>query len=1167
MDIPIYLAIGLLASGCVLNQNGRKVPANKPAIKKINDTYEQIGCGPQTSSPIKHNINIVPFYFHANNETNIKRIKNPNYDSNLLKMQIENLPIEFSKIVSTATSTSNHPQKQADISDWKNQGPEGLYADSNLNNTWSELVNRPETDRDPNNRENSQIPLTHNNMVPYFGGSIRQNMTVDNRLTMGKLENFTGQFKLNKQHKTEVNPLFAPTQQDMTPLTAPRELDRYINNLQYRNNELPFEQIHVGKGLDNGFTAQPSGGFHNQLRILPKTIDKLLVNPKTVNEGRIIKGKHTISKRTAMQPQFKYKPELLVTNFNGERNFTTVGAFTKPTSRAKTIMTPTNRQNSRNVIGIAHDHNAIKHTPNQLRAKSKISSKINYNNTPFRNPVQAEGKKHHNDYHASFENRKNERSLTQVKYGQKGHAFINRKFNVTQIQSQLNDKAKNTRKQQYIMAKNPAGYLNATATKGLVYDPNSAMKPTIRQTTEVNTHNGHIANVTKNQLYNPQSEMKTTHRETTQSNSHNGQIVGSIKGPTYDPNSKSKTTIRETTENNSHQGQINNVTKNQLYNPNMTMKTTTRETTENNTHQGQMTIGTHKGLAYNPHSEMKTTIRETTENNTNNGQIKANLHKGQVYNPQSEMKTTIRETTEINSHNGQMGGSNKGIVYDPAQKTKTTIRETTENNTNNGQINNATKGRAYDPFDQAKTTIRETTENNNNNGQITNVTRNQLYNPHSELKTTLRETTENNSQIGQIKGSIKGTTYNPHSEMKTTIRESTEINVHKGQLTGSNRGITYDPNQKVKTTLRETTESNTHTGQINSLNKGRVYNLIDHAKTTTKETTENNSYQGQINTQSNNKGHVYDPNQTAKTTVRETTENNSHQGQIHDQSMNKGHVYDPNQIAKTTIRETTEKKDHLGPIGHSFKTKQIVYDPNQVAKTTIRETTERGDHIGVVSHPAQTKTIVYDPNQIAKTTIRETTEKGDYIGVVSHAVKTKQTVYDPFDFAKPTQRETTEDGDHFMPAGSTNIQNGLGYQTAPTDVKNTSRQFLTDYYYVKPAGQADAPSNQQLYDSAYNMRQNTYKEVVAEGRAPTLSGVKVTAGSDNINIDIKKLDQDRVNQYSNMPSPTFPNGQVPLTLDQINSFKNNIPTYNSYFDPSIHASTINLNPLTKPFTQ
>ena len=85
-------------------------------------------------------------------------------------------------------------------------------------------MNHPSGNRLDGNRDGSaEVPLTHNNMVPFFGGIARQNMEIDNRQMADKLETFTGQFKLDQNHKTEVQSLFAPVQQDTTQLMDPRE--------------------------------------------------------------------------------------------------------------------------------------------------------------------------------------------------------------------------------------------------------------------------------------------------------------------------------------------------------------------------------------------------------------------------------------------------------------------------------------------------------------------------------------------------------------------------------------------------------------------------------------------------------------------------------------------------------------------------------------------------------------------------------------------------------------------------------------------------------------------------------------------------------------------------------------------------------------------------------
>ena len=80
-----------------------------------------------------------------------------------------------------------------------------------------------------------------------------------------------------------------------TPNVEDRELERFIPSRK-RQNELPFEQINVGKGLNKGFTAKPSGGFHDvddRQYFMPKNVDQLRVanKPKLTYAGRVVTGK------------------------------------------------------------------------------------------------------------------------------------------------------------------------------------------------------------------------------------------------------------------------------------------------------------------------------------------------------------------------------------------------------------------------------------------------------------------------------------------------------------------------------------------------------------------------------------------------------------------------------------------------------------------------------------------------------------------------------------------------------------------------------------------------------------------------------------------------------------------------------------------------------------
>jgi len=116
--------------------------------------------------------------------------------------------------------------------------------------------------------------FTHNNMTPFFGGSIKQN--VDDFANKEMFENYTGTNTLY-QKKSEIAPMFKPKTNVSNPYGI-QSLDGFMNDRYIvgnkRNNIAPLEQIRVGPGLNKGYESTPSGGFQQidtRDYVLPKT--------------------------------------------------------------------------------------------------------------------------------------------------------------------------------------------------------------------------------------------------------------------------------------------------------------------------------------------------------------------------------------------------------------------------------------------------------------------------------------------------------------------------------------------------------------------------------------------------------------------------------------------------------------------------------------------------------------------------------------------------------------------------------------------------------------------------------------------------------------------------------------------------------------------------------
>jgi len=716
MEVAGYLFLTLLGSGVLMNKHEK----TKQAIKKPKVNEEQNGgsnapCPPQL--PLEFGEYVTPYFYNTLELTGASnKIPNSNYRPDLIRTglnkQVEDELRIFSLSENSQVFSPLNKPNSTKKSGWETVDTPSKY----------ESVPHDETHLD-------ETEMTHTNMVPFYKGNITQNVDPENRLNAHKLELFTGTYHLRKNNKEEVEPFFAPTT-GMTNIYGhheKRELDRYKpNNTGKKNNELPFNQVRVGSGLNGGFTAAPSGGFHDPTRILPKRNDQLYVNPKSEMKGKINHGKAPVENRPLTAVQYKYKPTLLVENKCGERNFTTTGQVKGRKLRPSVVLRDTNRKRHTKIMGHATPGETHYNRPENLFAKVQRTKKTNYENTPFRNAAISEGKLMNDLGRGGYENKPNERTVTGTRtYTSNLTYFVNK------IMSKFTDNAKYTRKQEYINHARPYGNMQIKeGGKFKAYDPKDVARTTVRETTENNDRVGGTGKLGagRGKSYDPRAVARTTVRETTENNDRVGGTgkLGAGRGKAYDPRAVARTTTRETTENNDRVGGTGKLGagRGKAYDPRAVARTTTRETTENNDRVGGTgKLGAGRGKAYDPRAVARTTTRETTENNDRvGGTGKLGAGQGKAYDPTDVAKTTIKETTIDSNRRGVVSNAiqKKSIAYDPRNVTKTTIRETTENKNRPGIVSHSLKKNsiAYDPTDVARTTVKETTIHNSRNGNV-----------------------------------------------------------------------------------------------------------------------------------------------------------------------------------------------------------------------------------------------------------------------------------------------------------------------------------------------------------------------------------------------------------------------------------------------------------------
>ena len=536
---------------------------------------------------------------------------------------------------------------------------------------WEDATKRPSFVSALSGIEFKPGEFKHANMVPFFRGQVKQ--SVKDNTNNQTLDNYTGSGKM-LYSKKEQAPLFEPTKE---PIGNPFGLESTTNFMESRivepknrSGERPVEQIRVGPGLNQGYTHLPSGGYQQQsgeeflIKRMPRTNDlRVSTNPKLTYKNPVVPGAHFITTSGTAQTVGevrKYNPDRYYINANGERNFVTVGADTKPTVRSTQILKQTTRPDT-----------TKEYEGPAVRAEGKATYTVGSTRTPLVKQMGSWGIRNadmtanfnpntdagQNDYGKSgVEIRPNERFYT----GERVHA-TNISADRREVELPLQDTAKQTRQEETIYHPRSSGNFTALggnmAEKATLYDPNDPLRATIKETTIDNDWLGMAAPSDaqpKLTIYDPNDPMRPTIKETTIDNDWIGMAAPSDAQPkltVYDPNDPMRRTTKETTIDNDWIGMVapsDAQPKLTVYDPNDPMRRTTKETTIDNDWIGMAApVETQSKLTvHDPNDVTRTTIRETTEDNDWKG-IAAPAETAQkltVYDPDDIARVTGRNT-------------------------------------------------------------------------------------------------------------------------------------------------------------------------------------------------------------------------------------------------------------------------------------------------------------------------------------------------------------------------------------------------------------------------------------------------------------------------------------------------------------------------------------------
>ena len=507
-----------------------------------------------------------------------------------------------------------------------------IPADFNAGYWASPFEDRPATDRIETKRgsgdvepmanmvQNQPGDMTHNNMVPFFGGTIKQNTDIGQNSKT--LDLFTGSQNL-RPPKQEVENMFEPEQNVhfVNGVVEERDVTRFVPSITQEGIR-PFQPINVGRGLNQGATSTPTGGFHDTYRPPQRTVDELraATNPKQTYAGRLLPAKNIGTYRGKVGDVAQNRPARFYKQTQ-DMLLKTTGAVTKQKQRPKVVLKYTNRKTSKPYSGIAgparkkkEEYRSIvqKDRRNTLCApgmrnlaadrqwtvKGKYADPSDYGKSSFRsypNERQNTGTRTHISNLKSVTENASQRMEDKARTTRK-EKYVNytRRGNVKlrgakQHQLQYVDQARKTIKETLIHDNNPSN-LRAMGTQShQMYNKLDLPRTTIKETTVHDTRTGNVNLNKKTQAYNKEEwKLRPTLRQVNPNNKWGCCVDSkpSLSGPqkvTAFPNDVAKVTVKQTTQDSKRSGNLSGkggVTKQIVYDPNDTAKVTVRETTE-----------------------------------------------------------------------------------------------------------------------------------------------------------------------------------------------------------------------------------------------------------------------------------------------------------------------------------------------------------------------------------------------------------------------------------------------------------------------------------------------------------------------------------------------------------------------------------------------------------
>jgi len=406
--------------------------------------------------------------------------KKPNYLPNS-NLPVKNYPITTKQQIDDSLNAYPDPNTATDQyfdqNVYENQAKDGKKVGNHIQKIYSltgDYLNSSE--------------FKHANMVPFFGGKIKGQI-YNNNNAESILDNMVGSGS-QVIKKIEQAPLFKPQENMQYNNGSPNNSDFYQSrvNPAIRNHMVkPFESVHVGPGLDQGYTNKGSLGFNSGMEARDKWLDKTVDELRTANNpkqefdlfGLEGPAQSSITNLGIQGKVEKYRPDGFFINTQ-DRWLTTVGAEKGNRPIAEEIFQNSHRAwETNSYVGVPVGVDKVAgHAPTHFEPSKRITpsetNSVNHSNAVGQTPFQSL-----DTHHQSHSILNNNRAINQqpINFG----ANFNR--SITAVIAPILDAFKSTRKEEFSNNIRVYGNMASNVPSNYVVDTTVPLQTTVKETT------------------------------------------------------------------------------------------------------------------------------------------------------------------------------------------------------------------------------------------------------------------------------------------------------------------------------------------------------------------------------------------------------------------------------------------------------------------------------------------------------------------------------------------------------------------------------------------------------------------------------------------------------------------------------------------------------------